>query len=113
VAYERNAKRLLTELDSRDAAAAMRGYADEIDARASALKAPAARAAREWAEWIRDHAEHTDPLNGPLRLARGGLLLQSRRTPAAHAWLEHPRAVTALGAACMRWASGHPAVELA
>lgn len=49
VAYERNAKRLLTELDSRDAAAAMRAYADEIDARASALEAPAARAAREWA----------------------------------------------------------------
>lgn len=61
VAYERNAKRLLTELDSRDAAAAMRAYADEIDARASALEAPAARAAREWAEWIREHAEHTDP----------------------------------------------------
>jgi hypothetical protein len=68
LAYERNAKRLLTELDSRDATAAMRTYADEIDARASALEAPAARAAREWAEWIREHAERTDPLNGLLRL---------------------------------------------
>jgi hypothetical protein len=35
VAYDRNAKRLLPELDSRDAAAAMRVYADEIDARAA------------------------------------------------------------------------------
>jgi hypothetical protein len=70
VAYERNAKRLLTELDSRDAAASMRAYADEIDARDSALEAPAARAAREWAEWIREHAERTDPLNGPLRLEK-------------------------------------------
>jgi hypothetical protein len=23
---------------------------------------------REWAEWIREHAERTDPLNGPRRL---------------------------------------------
>ena len=68
VGYERNAERLLAELDSRDAAAAMRTYADEIDARAATLKAPAAQAARAWAEWIREHAEHTDPLNGPLRL---------------------------------------------
>ena len=35
VAYERNAERLLAELDSRDAAATMRAYADEIDARAA------------------------------------------------------------------------------
>jgi hypothetical protein len=48
----------------------MRAYADEIDARDSALEAPAARAAREWAEWIREHAERTDPLNGPLRLEK-------------------------------------------
>jgi hypothetical protein len=68
VAYERNAERLLAELDSRGAAAAMRAYADEIDARAVALETPAAQAAREWAEWIREHAERTDPLNGPLRL---------------------------------------------
>ena len=32
VAYERNSERPLAELDSRDAAAAMRAYADEIDA---------------------------------------------------------------------------------
>lgn len=50
VAYERNAERLLAELDSRDAAAAMRAYADEITARAAALEGPAAQAARGWAE---------------------------------------------------------------
>jgi hypothetical protein len=37
VGYERNAERLLAELGSRDAAAAMRTYADEIDAHAAAL----------------------------------------------------------------------------
>jgi len=40
VAYERNAKRLLAELDSRDAAAAMRAYAGEIDTRAAGMEAP-------------------------------------------------------------------------
>ena len=68
VAYERNAKRLLAELNSRDAAAAMRAYADEIDARAATLETPAVQETRAWAEWIREHAERTDPLNGPLRL---------------------------------------------
>jgi hypothetical protein len=33
---------------------------------------------------------------------RGGHLLQSRRTPAAHARLEHPRAIPELGAAWSR-----------
>jgi hypothetical protein len=61
VAYERNATRLLAELDSRDATAAMRAYPDEIDARAAALEVPAAQAARRWAKWIRQHADRTDP----------------------------------------------------
>jgi hypothetical protein len=98
VAYERNAERLLAELDSRDAAATMRAYADEIDARAATLEAPAARAARGWAEWIREHCR----AHGPAKRAtapRGGHLLQPRGAPAAHAWLEHPWAVPALGAA--------------
>lgn len=47
VAYERTSERLLAELDSRDAAATMRAYADEIDARAAALPAPAAHAATD------------------------------------------------------------------
>jgi hypothetical protein len=42
VGYERNAERLLAELDGRDAAAATRAYADAIDARAAALEPPAA-----------------------------------------------------------------------
>jgi hypothetical protein len=88
VAYERNAKRLLAELDTRDAVAAMRLYADEIDARAAVMEALAAQAAREWAAWIRGHAERTDPQNAPLRLEEV-TLLQSRRTPVAHVWLEH------------------------
>ena len=69
MAYERNAKRLLGELDSREAAVAMRVYADEIDTRAAGLKAPDPQAACGWAEVeLRQHAEHTDPLNGPLHL---------------------------------------------
>lgn len=70
VAYERHAERLRSGLDRRDAAAAMRTYADEIDAHAAALEAPAARAAREWAAWIREHAERTDPLNGTVHVAK-------------------------------------------
>jgi hypothetical protein len=37
VGYERKAERLLAELESRDAAAAMRTYSGEIDAHAAAL----------------------------------------------------------------------------
>jgi len=70
VAYERNAERLRAQLDSRDAAAAMRAYAGQVDARAEALEAPDAQAAREWAAWIRAHAARTDPLNGALRVAK-------------------------------------------
>ena len=68
VAYERNAQRLGDELARRDAAAAMTAYADEITARADLLDAPGAAAAREWATWIRRHAERTNPLNGPLQV---------------------------------------------
>jgi hypothetical protein len=68
VAYERNAQRLGDELARRDAAAAMTAYADEINARADELDASGAAAAREWAGWIRRHAERTNPLNGPLRV---------------------------------------------
>jgi len=68
VAYQRNADRLVSDLARRDTAAAMRAYADEIAAHAAGLEASDALAAREWADWIRQHAERTDPLNGPLRL---------------------------------------------
>jgi hypothetical protein len=89
VAYERYAKRLLTELDSRDTAAPMRAYADEIDARALALEAPAARAAREWAEWIRKHAERTDLLNGPLRLEEVSSCSHEELQPHMRGWSTH------------------------
>jgi hypothetical protein len=109
VGHERNSQRLLAELDSRDATAAMRAYADEINARAAALEDPAAQEAHEWAGWIREHAERTDPLNGPLRIEaeratahRGSHLVQPRRTPAAHARLEHPRAIPTLSATGLR-----------
>lgn len=89
VAHERNAERLLAELDSRDAAAAMRTYADEIDTRAAALEAPAAQAARGWAEWIREHAERTDPLNGPLRLEEVTSCSHEELQPHMHGWSTH------------------------
>jgi hypothetical protein len=48
----------------------MRAYADKITAHAAGLETFDAQAAREWADWIRQHAERTDPLNGPLRPAK-------------------------------------------
>jgi epoxyqueuosine reductase QueG len=89
VAYERNAKRLLAELDSRDTAATMRAYADEIDERAASLAAPATQAARGWAEWIREHAERTDPLNGPLRLEEVTSCGHEELQPHMHGWSTH------------------------
>lgn len=65
---QRNAERLRDELARRDAAAAMRGYADEIDAAAAQSTDLDSEAAHEWANWIRQHAEATDPLNGPLHI---------------------------------------------
>ena len=89
VAYERNAKRLLAEIDSRGAAATMRAYADEIDARALTLAAPAAQAAHGWAEWIREHAERTDPLNGPLRLEEITSCSHEELQPHMNGWSTH------------------------
>ena len=66
--YQRNAETLRDQLERRQAAAAMRRYADEMDARADQLDAPAAEEAKKWAEWIRQHADRTDPINGALRL---------------------------------------------
>ena len=66
--YERNGERVRDELSRRDAAAAMREYADEIDNYASELASPDEGAAREWARWIRQHADHTDPIKGRLHV---------------------------------------------
>lgn len=66
--YARNAERLCDELARREAAAAMRAYADDIDAHAASLESSARAAAEDWAGWIRRHADKTDPLNGPLQI---------------------------------------------
>jgi hypothetical protein len=66
--YERNAERLRDQLARRDAAAAMCRYATEIITHAAQLEASDEASAREWASWIRQHAERTNPLNGPLLL---------------------------------------------
>jgi hypothetical protein len=67
----------------------MRAYAYEIDARAAALEASAARAARGWVEWIREHAERTDPLNGPLRLEEVTSCSHEELQPHMHGWSTH------------------------
>ncbi len=66
--YERNAEMLRDQLERRQAAAAMRTYADEVNARADKLSDPVRDEARNWSAWIRQHADDTDPINGPLRL---------------------------------------------
>jgi len=85
-AHERNAKRLLAELASRDAAAAVRAYAAEIDAHAAELEDPDAQAARTWAGRIREHAERTDQLNGPLRLVKVSSRSHEELQPHMHGW---------------------------
>ncbi len=86
MAYERNAKRVLTELESRDAAAVMRAHADEIDARATGLEDPDAQATREWADWIRQHADRTDPLKGRLLLVEVTSCSHEELQPHMHGW---------------------------
>jgi hypothetical protein len=70
VAYDRNVAQLGEQLDRRQAATAMRMYADDIESQAEDLDGPAPTEAAEWAAWIRQHADRVDPLNGPLRLLR-------------------------------------------
>lgn len=66
--YERNAEMLSDQLERRQAAATMRAYADEVRAHAELLSDPDSGEARKWSAWIRQHADSTDPINGPLRL---------------------------------------------
>jgi hypothetical protein len=89
VAYERNAQRLGEELARRDAAAAMTAYADEITARADELDASSAAAAREWAGWIRRHAERTNPLNWPLRVLAVTSCSHRELEPHMNGWSTH------------------------
>ncbi len=89
VAYQRNAERLVADLARRDAATAMRAYADEIAAHAAGLEASDAQAAREWADWIRRHAERTDPLNGPLCLVQVNSCSHEELQPHMGGWSTH------------------------
>lgn len=70
LSYQRNAELLRDQLERRQAAATMRTYADEVEARAEQFDDPEKEGARKWAAWIRQHASLTDPVNEPLRLPR-------------------------------------------
>lgn len=66
--YERNTELLRDQLERREAAATMRTYAHEVEARAEELDSPGSEEAREWAAWIQRHAYSIDPINGPLHV---------------------------------------------
>lgn len=86
VAYDRNAAQLRDQIDRRHAAAAMRTYADEIDSRTEELDEPARSEAIKWSEWIRQHADRTDPLNGPLGLLRVESASHAELEPHMNGW---------------------------
>lgn len=86
---QRNAEKLRDELTRRDAAAAMRKYADEIDAITTQSTDFDSEAAHEWASWIRQHAETTDPLNGPLRIIQVTSCSHEELQPHMNGWSTH------------------------
>lgn len=86
VAYDRNAAQLGEQLDRRQAAAAMRMYADDIESRTQEIDGPGRTEATEWVAWIRQHAEHVDPLNGPLRLLRVTTASHDELVPHMNGW---------------------------
>ncbi|WP_254593078.1 hypothetical protein [Prescottella equi] len=86
LAYARNAERLRDELARRQATVSMRAYADEIDAHAASLEARENEAAREWADWIRRHAQHTDPLNGSLQILQVTTCSHDELQPYMNGW---------------------------
>lgn len=65
--YERNAKQLHDQLERRQAAAEMRVYAQEIETQAEQYGGIEKEEAFKWAAWIRQYADQTDPISGPLR----------------------------------------------
>ncbi|MFV8316249.1 hypothetical protein [Mycobacterium sp. 23] len=89
VAYDRNAAQLGEQLDRRQAAAAMRMYADDIESRTEEVDDPARTEATEWAAWIRQHADHVDPLSGPLRLLRVTSASHDELGPHMNGWSTH------------------------
>ncbi|AWZ23080.1 hypothetical protein CEJ39_01850 [Rhodococcus pyridinivorans] len=84
--YARNAERLRDELARREAAAAMRTYADDIDAHAASLEPSQCQAAQDWASWIRRHADHTDPLHGPLQIVEVTTCRHEELQPYMNGW---------------------------
>lgn len=86
VSYERNAARLRDQLKRRDDAAKMRAYAQEVDAQAASLSQEDAQAAREWAGWIREHAETIDPIRGPLEVVTVTTCSHEELAPHMNGW---------------------------
>ncbi|MBW0252602.1 hypothetical protein [Cellulomonas sp. PS-H5] len=86
LSYERNAARLRDELARREAAAAMREYAGEVDAQAASLGPDSAQVAREWAVWIREHAERTDPIHGALHVVKVTACSHEEIAPHMNGW---------------------------
>jgi hypothetical protein len=87
--YERNTQRLRDQLARRDEAAAMIAYADEVTAHAAELGAPEAAEALGWADWIRQHAELTNPLNGPLHVLEVTSCSHEALQPHMNGWSTH------------------------
>jgi hypothetical protein len=86
LSYERNAEMLRDQLEHRHAVATMRMYASEIDARAEQFEDPDKEAASEWAAWIRQHADRTDPIKGPLHLLRVTSASHNDLAPHMNGW---------------------------
>lgn len=86
VTYERNAERLRDELQTRQAAAEMRQYATEINARHSHSGGSEGQSARAWADWIQQHAERIDPLNGPLQITQVTSCTYDELEPHMNGW---------------------------
>jgi hypothetical protein len=84
--YARNAERVRDELARREAAGAMRTYADDIDTHAASLNPSESRAAHEWADWIRRHADRTDPFHGPLQIVEVTSCTHEELQPYMNGW---------------------------
>ncbi len=79
----------LPRVDPVDAAAAMIAYVDEITAHAEELGAPDAAAAFGWASCIRQYAEFTNPLNGPLHVLEVTSCSHEELQPHMNGWSTH------------------------
>jgi hypothetical protein len=87
--YQRNAELLVDQLQRREAAATMRTYAEEVDAQAEQLSDPDREEARQSSAWIRQHADRTDPISGPLRPLRVTSARHDDLAPHMKGWSTH------------------------